>query len=87
MGLLQRVITSEMISDNNNKVGANTGALLLLEEANQIARSRNWTRDFALYVMFCKAMGAGDKVRAEACMNVLEQEVMNSLADPLFGCS
>ena len=76
-----------MISDNNNKVGANTNALLLLEEANQIARSRNWTRDFALCVMFCKAMCVGDKARAEACMNVLEQEVMNSLADPLFGGS
>jgi len=76
-----------MISDNNNKIGAKSSALLLLEEANQIARSRNWTRDFALYVMFCKAMGAGDKVRAEACMDVLEQEVMNSLADPLFGDS
>ena len=77
-----------MISDNNNKVGANSSStLLLLEEANHIARSRNWTRDFALYVMFCKAMGAGDKVRAEACMDVLEQEVMNSLADPLFGGS
>jgi hypothetical protein len=35
--------------------------------------------------MFCKAMAVGDKMRAEACMNVLEQEVMKSLADPLFG--
>jgi hypothetical protein len=35
--------------------------------------------------MFCKAMAVGDKMRAEACMNVLEKEVMKSLADPLFG--
>jgi hypothetical protein len=28
-------------------------------------------------------MTAGDMVRAEACMNLLEQEVMNSLADPM----
>jgi hypothetical protein len=30
--------------------------------------------------MYCRAMAVGDKMRAEACMNMLEQEVMNSLA-------
>jgi len=69
-------------SDNNN--GGGTRALLL-EEADQLAESWNWTRPFALYIMFCKAMAVGDKMRAEACMNALEQEVMKSLADPLFG--
>jgi hypothetical protein len=73
-----------MISENNNKVGRSSSALSLLEEAEELARSRNWTRDFALYIMFSKAMSVSDKVRAEGCMNVLEQEVRNSLADPLF---
>lgn len=72
-----------MKSDNNNVGGSSS--TLLLEEADQLAKSRNWTRPFALYIMFCKAMAVGDKMRAEACMNVLEQEVMNSLADPLLG--
>ena len=72
-----------MKSDNNNVGGG--GSTLLLEEADQLAKSRNWTRPFALYIMFCKAMAAEDKMKAEACMNLLEREVMNSLADPLFG--
>jgi hypothetical protein len=71
-----------MESDNNNdKVGGNLSALSLLEEAKELARSRNWTRDLALYIMFCKAMGAGDKVRAEAIIELLEPEVMKSLVD------
>jgi hypothetical protein len=35
--------------------------------------------------MFCKAMAAGDKVRAESSLKLLESEVMNELADPVFG--
>jgi len=74
-----------MQPDNkDNKVDGLSSTLLLSEEANQIARSRNWTRDFALYIMFCKAMAIGDKVRAETCTKLLEQEVMNALADPVF---
>jgi hypothetical protein len=68
--------------DNNDKVG-NLSAVSFLEEADELARNRNWTRDFALYIMFCKAMGAGDKVRAEAIMDMLESEVMKSLADTM----
>jgi hypothetical protein len=34
--------------------------------------------------MFCKAMAAGDKTKAEACMKLLEPEVMKSLLDPVF---
>lgn len=74
----------KMESDNSDKVG-NSSALSLLEEADELARNRNWTRDFALYIMFCKAMAAGDKVRAEAIMDLLEPEVMNSLADEFPG--
>ena len=45
----------------NNIVGYNNTSLL--EEADKLARNRKWTRDFALYIMFCKAMAVGDKVR------------------------
>jgi hypothetical protein len=70
------------MKSDNNKVGC--GSALVLEEANELAKSRKWTRSFALYVMFCRAMALGDKIRAEACMAVLEQEVRNSLTGPLF---
>jgi hypothetical protein len=72
-----------MESDNNDKVGSNS-ASSLLEEADELARNRKWTRDFALYIMFCKSMAAGDKVRAESIMELLEPEVLNSLMDPFF---
>ena len=77
-----------MQPDNNkdNKVDdSNSKDLLLLEEADELARIRNWTRPFALYIMFCQAMSVGDKLRAEACMNLLEKEGENSLVDPVFG--
>lgn len=35
--------------------------------------------------MFCQAMSVGDKLRAEACMNLLEKEGENSLVDPVLG--
>jgi hypothetical protein len=73
-----------MISYNNN-VGDSSSALS--EEADELARIRNWTRQFALYVMFCQAMSVGDKIRAEDCMNLLEKEGINSLVDPVFGRS
>jgi hypothetical protein len=72
-----------MESDNNNndKVGGNLSTLSLLEEAEELARTRNCTRDFALYTMYCKSIAADDKVRAEFIMELLEPEVMNSLAN------
>lgn len=73
-----------MISDNNN-VGDSSSALS--EEADELARIRNWTRQFALYIMFCQAMSVGKKIRAEACMNLLEKEGINSLVDPVFGAN
>jgi hypothetical protein len=66
----------------NNIVGYNSTSLL--DEADELARNRKWTRDFALYFMFCRAMDAGDKVRGEAVMELLEPEVMNSLMDAFF---
>jgi hypothetical protein len=73
-----------MISYNNN-VGDDSNSSALLEEADELARIRNWTRPFALYIMFCQAMSVGDKIRAEACMNLSEKEGINSLVDPVFG--
>ena len=73
-----------MISYSNN-VGDSSSSLL--EEADQLARIRNWTRPFALYIMFCQAMSVGDKIRAEACMNLSQKEGENSLVDPVFGRS
>jgi hypothetical protein len=73
-----------MISYSNN-VGDSTSALL--EEADQMAGIRSWTRSFALYIMFCQAMSVGDKIRAEACMNLSQKEGENSLVDPVFGRS
>ena len=67
----------------NNVVGV--GSTSLSEEANELARSWKWTRSFALYIMLCKAMAAGDKIRAESSLKLLESEVMNELADPVFG--
>jgi hypothetical protein len=58
-----------MQPDNNKdkKVDdSNSKDLSLLEEADQLARIRSWTRSFALYIMFCQAMSVGDKIRAEA---------------------
>ena len=52
----------------------------ILQDANDLAKSSNWTIDFALYVMYCRAKAAGDELRAEGCMKLLEQEFMNALA-------
>jgi hypothetical protein len=70
-------------NNKDNNVGLSNGKdLPLLEEAHELARIRNWTRPFALYIMFCQAMSVGDKIRAEACMNLSEKEGINSLVDP-----
>jgi hypothetical protein len=73
-----------MNSDTHNNVGQKSSTSLL-DEADELARSWKWTRSFALYIMFCKAMAAGDKIRAESSLKLLESEVMNELADPVFG--
>jgi hypothetical protein len=73
------------VKNKDNKVGDSNSSSSLSEEADELARGRKWTRHFALYVMFCQAMSVGDKIRAEACMNLLEREGINSLVDPVFG--
>src|SRR5215211_1756065 len=73
-------------NNKDNNVGLSNGKdLPLLEEAHELARIRNWARPFVLYIMFCQAMSVGDKIRAEACMNLSEKEGINSLVDPVFG--
>ena len=72
-----------MISYSKNDGESSSSALL--EEADELARIRSWTRSFALYIMFCQAMSVGDKIRAEACMNLSQKEGENSLVDPVFG--
>lgn len=74
----------EMKSDTHNNVD-HKSSTSLLDEADELSRNRKWTRSFALYIMFCQAMSVGDKLRAEACMNLLEKEGENSLVDPVFG--
>ena len=66
--------------DRNTKDSSNTSRSLK-READELAKSRKWTKDFALYVMFCKAMAKGDKIRAESCMKLLEQEFKNSFGN------
>jgi hypothetical protein len=72
------------VKNKDNKVG-DSNSSSLSEEADELARSRKWTRHFALYIMFCQAMSVGDKIRAEACMDLFEREGINSLVDPVFG--
>ena len=73
-------------NNNNNDHVLDDSSSTLLEEADELARIRNWTRPFALYIMFCQAMSVGDKIRAEACMDLSEKEGgINSLVDPVFG--
>ncbi len=72
-------------NNKDNKLGdSNSKDLPLLEEADELARIRNWTRHFALYIMFCQAMSVGDKIRAETCMDLFKREGGNSLVDPVF---
>ena len=69
-------------SNKDHKVGEST--YTLLEEADELARLRNCTVDFALYVMYRQALTAGDNARAAACMDLLERKVMKAFADPVF---
>jgi len=67
--------------DDRNTRNSGNSSRSLKREAKELAKSRKWTKDFALYVMFCKAMAKGDKIRAESCMKLLEQEFKNSFSN------
>jgi hypothetical protein len=72
-----------MKSIRSSKLGY-YNTLLLLQEADELARSRKWTRSFALYVLHYQEITAGDMVRAEAFMNLLQGEVMDALTNPML---
>jgi hypothetical protein len=73
--------TNNIRDDDRNTRNSSDSSRTLNREADELAKSRNWTKDFALYVMFCKAMAKGDKIRAESCMKLLEQEFENSFSN------
>ncbi|HZA47350.1 MAG TPA: hypothetical protein VE521_00300 [Nitrososphaera sp.] len=56
----------------------------LLTEAEELAISSRCTKDFALYGIYLKAMKIGDKVKSEACMELLEREIRSLLMDANF---
>jgi len=66
-------------SSLNNHHNSTTSSIALLKEADGLAKSNNWTRDFALYVMYCRAIADEDKIRAEKCIELLEREFKNSV--------
>jgi hypothetical protein len=56
----------------------------LLEQADQLARMRSWTRAFALGILYCAAEREGRrKNEAELIMALLQQELRNKRTDPL----
>ena len=73
--------TNNIRDDDRNTRNSSNSSRSLKREADELAKSRKWTKDFALYVMFCKAMAKGDKIRAESCMKLLEQEFKNSFSN------
>jgi hypothetical protein len=73
--------TNNIRDDDRNTSNSSNSSRSLNREADELAKSRKWTKDFALYVMFCRAMAKGDKIRAESCMKLLEQEFKNSFSN------
>lgn len=67
----------------NHKI-SKVNEISLLNEADELARSHEMTRDRALFIMYSQALDGGDNFKAKACMKLLEKEVMNSLTDPSF---
>jgi hypothetical protein len=70
-----------MKSIRSSKLGY-YNTILLLQEADELARSRKWTRSFALYVLYYQEITTGEMVRAEAWMKLLEKEVLGALTNP-----
>ena len=67
--------------DGRNTRNSSNSSWSLKREVEELAKSRRWTKDFALYIMLCKAMAKGDNIRAESCMKLLEQEFENSFSN------
>jgi len=73
--------TNNIRDDERNTRNSGNSSRSLKREAEELAKRRKWTKDFALYVMFCKAMAKGDKLRADSCMKLLEQEFKDSFSN------
>jgi hypothetical protein len=83
VGFTDLVLTVTPQSGKHN-VGSDISETSLLTEAEELAISSGCTKDFALYSIYLKAMKIGDKVKAEACMKLLEGEIRSLLMDSNF---
>ena len=59
---------------------------LLLEQAEELARMRSWSRAFSLGIMYCAAERDGRQEEADLCMALLREELKkkNQGTDPLL---
>jgi hypothetical protein len=58
---------------------------LLLEQAEELARMRSWSRAFSLGIMYCAAERDGRQEEANLCMALLQEELKkNQGTDPLL---
>ena len=54
---------------------SSTISLLLLEQADELARMRSWTRAFSLGIMYCAAEREERQKEADLCMALLQEEL------------
>lgn len=66
-------------SNNNLSCSSSSSTTTLLKEAEELAKNRNWTTDYALFIMYCRAIADRDSIRAERCIELLEREFKNSI--------
>jgi hypothetical protein len=66
-------------SSNKNRSCSSGTITTLLKEAEELAKNRNWTTDYALFIMYCRAIADRDSIRAERCIELLEREFENSI--------
>ena len=67
-----------MGSDSNNKVDyrrRGISAISLLKEAEDLARTRNCTKDFALYIMYAEAQTVGNETKAASMYGSLRKRI------------
>ena len=67
-----------MGSDSNNKVDyrrRGISAISLLKEAEDLARTRNCTKDFALYIMYAEAQTVGNETKAPGMYGSLRKRI------------
>jgi hypothetical protein len=54
---------------------SSTISLLLLEQADKLARMRSWTRAFSLGIMYCAAEREERQKEADLCIALLQEEL------------